>query len=147
MIGAIIPTIKNAIFARGLQAFHEALRQSGIMLLVASPSYRMDSEEEQIRALVARGANGLLLIGHQRDPDSYPFLRQRGVPVLVAWAFDTTTAQESIGFDNRKAMQTRVREVVAHGRRRLAMISAPLADSIHRPDGSITKAHGGDLRQ
>jgi len=38
--GAIIPTMENAIFARGIQAFQEELRGFGITLLIASSSYR-----------------------------------------------------------------------------------------------------------
>ena len=53
-IGAIIPTMENAIFARGLQAFQEELALNGLTLLVASSSYRSDLEKEQIRNLVAR---------------------------------------------------------------------------------------------
>ena len=54
-IGAIIPTMENAIFARGLQAFQEELRSHGYTLLVSSSSYRPDVEKDQINALVARG--------------------------------------------------------------------------------------------
>ena len=82
-IGAIIPTMENAIFARGLQAFQEALYAQGYTLLVASSAYKPEIEAEQIRALVARGADGLLLIGYDRDPSIYDFLARRGVPTLV----------------------------------------------------------------
>ena len=57
-IGAIIPTMENAIFARGLQAFQEELHQHGYTLLVSSSAYKPDIEEEQIRTLAARGADG-----------------------------------------------------------------------------------------
>ncbi|NND20377.1 MAG: LacI family DNA-binding transcriptional regulator, partial [Silicimonas sp.] len=39
-IGAIIPTMENAIFARGLQAFQETLDDLGYTLLVSSTAYR-----------------------------------------------------------------------------------------------------------
>ena len=48
-IGAIIPTMDNAIFARGLQAFQEELRLHGYTMLVASTSYQPAQEEEQIK--------------------------------------------------------------------------------------------------
>ena len=89
-IGAIIPTMDNAIFARGLQAVQEELGRVGATLLVASSSYRRDLEADQIRALVARGADGLLLIGHDRDAEVYAFLDRRQVPVVVSWAYDPT---------------------------------------------------------
>ncbi len=123
-IGAIIPTMENAIFARGLQAFQEELHLRGYTLLVSSTSYQPDVEAEQVRALVARGADGVLLIGHERDAAIYDYLARQNVPALVAWAFSKDQAQPSIGFDNRAAMRTLTQEVLAQGHRRIGVISA-----------------------
>lgn len=125
-VGAIIPTMENAIFARGLQAFQQELAQSGLTLLVASSSYQPAREADQIRALVARGADALLLIGHDRDPGLYAFLERRGVPVMTAWVYDPDRDRPSIGFDNRLAMADLANEVIRQGHRRLAMISGPV---------------------
>jgi LacI family transcriptional regulator len=54
--------------------------------MVSSSAYRPDLEAEQIKALVARGADGLLLIGYERDAEVYDFLDPRGIPTLLAWA-------------------------------------------------------------
>tara|TARA_R110002096_G_scaffold123112_3_gene266474 strand:- start:136 stop:1185 length:1050 start_codon:yes stop_codon:yes gene_type:complete len=126
-IGAIIPTMENAIFARGIQAFQEELREHGFTLLVASSSYQQSIEEEQIRTLTARGADALLLIGHCRSPEIYRFLKSREVPVLVAWVFQAGNPQVSIGFDNRRAMGDLAREVIRSGHRRISYISAETA--------------------
>ena len=123
-IGAIIPTMENAIFARGLQAFQEELDRRGYTLLVSSTAYRADAEEKQIRNLVARGADGLLVIGHDRDPAIYDYLRQQRVPVLVTWSYDETAPAPSIGFDNRAAMRQFAQNVLASGHRRISMISS-----------------------
>lgn len=128
-IGAIVPTMENAIFARALQTFQEELNKSGVTMLVASSTYRPEVEAEQIRALVARGADGLLLIGHHRDPSLYEFLEKQGVPTLVAWVHDDTTARPSIGFDNRAAMAALTENVLALGHERIAMISADNTDN------------------
>lgn len=121
--GAIVPTMRNAIFAEGLQAFQEELGAHGVTLLVASSSYRPDLEANQIRALVARGADALLLIGHDRDPESYAFLEKRQVPYVVTWAHSTGSGRTSIGFDNTRAMAELTGEVIALGHRRLALIA------------------------
>lgn len=123
-IGAIIPTMENAVFARGLQAFQDELLEHGFTMLVASTSYRPDIEEQQIRALVARGADALLLIGHERSPEVYRFLETQRVPALVTWAFDTKSRRPSIGFDNRKAMHAMALKVIELGHCNLALISA-----------------------
>ncbi|WP_108860891.1 LacI family DNA-binding transcriptional regulator [Ruegeria sp. Alg231-54] len=123
-VGAIIPTMENAIFARGLQAFQEELHQRGYTLLVSSSAYKPEIEEEQIRTLIARGADGLLLIGHDRDPEIYDFLDQRNIPALVAWSYLPDSKLPSVGFDNRAAMFDLASHVIGLGHTRIGVISA-----------------------
>jgi LacI family transcriptional regulator len=127
--GAIIPTMENAIFARGLQAFQEELGRHGVTLLAASSSYSPELEESQIRTLVARGADALLLIGLDRDPEIYRFLDRRNIPYVAAWAYEAAGQHFSIGFDNRKAMEKLAAEVLGLGHRDLALISAATAQN------------------
>jgi LacI family transcriptional regulator len=124
-IGAIIPTMENAIFARGVQAFQEELAEHGYNLLVASSAYSEETEANHIRNLASRGADALLLIGHHRKAQNYRFLAQQRIPVLVAWAYDPEQPQLSIGFDNKHAMMNLTREVIGMGHRRIGAISAP----------------------
>jgi len=122
-IGAIIPTMENAIFARGLQAFQEELHALGYTLLVSSSGYDPDLEAEQVRALVARGADGLLLIGYDRSADIYGYLKTRGVPALVAWSYAAGNPLPAIGFDNRASMQALGDAVIDRGHRHIGVIS------------------------
>lgn len=126
-IAAVIPTMENAIFAQGLQAFQEELSKEGFTLLVATSGYDLGAEESQIRSLVARGADGLLLIGHDREPGVYEFLRTQGVPVLVAWAYDPKAQTPSVGFDNEQAMVDMARLVVQNGHRKTAVLTVDAA--------------------
>ncbi|MEM6372818.1 MAG: LacI family DNA-binding transcriptional regulator [Pseudomonadota bacterium] len=137
-IGAIIPTMENAIFARGLQAFQEALHQRGYTLLVASSGYSADVEAEQINALVSRGADGLLLIGNARSSDVYETLKRRSVASLILWTSDPKTPQPCIGFDNRAAMATLTEAVMSQGHRRIAMIAGKLEGN----DRALARYHG-----
>ncbi len=122
-VGAIIPTMENAVFAKGLQAFQEELHSHGYTLLVSSSAYDPDLEIEQIRALVSRGADALLLIGYDRDPSIYEYLKQQNVPVLIAWAFSRDQDQPSIGFDNRRSMYRLARHVIDLGHSQIGVIS------------------------
>ncbi|PVA07926.1 LacI family DNA-binding transcriptional regulator [Thalassorhabdomicrobium marinisediminis] len=130
-VGAVIPTMENAIFAKGLQAFQEALHEYGYTLLVASTGYDAEVEDAQIRALVARGADALLLIGHSRGRGLYDFLARQEVPAVVTWAVrpDDAGAVPSIGFDNRQAMRELAGHVIGLGHRHLALISAEIAQN------------------
>lgn len=125
-IGAIIPTMENAIFARGLQAFQEGLHAQGYTLLVASSAYDPQVEQEQIRALVARGADGLLLIGQDRSAEVYAYLERQKIPTLLAWTHAPGAPHPTVGFDNRAAMQALAAHVLDQGHRQIGMISAPV---------------------
>ncbi|MGJ8569646.1 MAG: LacI family DNA-binding transcriptional regulator [Hoeflea sp.] len=121
-VGAIIPTMDNAIFARGLQSFQEALSKFGKTLLVASSGYSPAREREQMEVMASRGVDGVLLIGSARPESSDEFLRRRGIPYLGAWNLGGEEGY-FVGFDNRAAAAALTEKVLAHGHRRIAMIA------------------------
>lgn len=135
-IGAIIPTMENAIFARGLQAFQETVHDLGYNLFVSSSAYRPELEAEQIRALVARGVDGLLLIGYEREQSVYDFLERRGVPTMLAWSYLPELAHASVGFDNRASMRMLADRVISMGHKRIAVISG-IIDGNDRAKGRL----------
>ncbi len=122
-IGAVIPTMENAIFARGLQAFQETISQNGSTLLVASSSYQRELEEEQIRTLVARGADAILLIGEDRSEKIYEFLRKRGTPYVLAWNYRRGSDHCFVGFDNHAAAKEMAIKVLSFGHLIIGMIA------------------------
>ena len=122
-IGAVIPTMDNAIFAKGLQAFQETLSEAGVTLLVASSFYDPMCEAEQLRTLISRGADGLLLIGVARPEKTYSFLQSRNIPYVIAWNHHSDGSCCFSGFDNEGAASLMAEKVLEHGHRNIAMIS------------------------
>lgn len=122
-VGAIIPTMDNSMFASGLQAFQEALSASGIITLVSSTGYDSDHELNQIRSLVAHGADGLLLIGASRPQETNDFLALRNIPYVISWSFEADESRVFAGFDNKKAAYKMTRKVLEFGHRRIDMIA------------------------
>lgn len=127
IFGAIIPTMENSIFARGIEAFQRALVANKKTMIVASSAYDVDQEAAQIRTLVARGADGILLIGTDRDPDLYSFLREREIPIVVAWAISDDSNQSYVGFDNIAAAKSLANKALELGHKNCAVISARTA--------------------
>lgn len=138
-IGAIIPTMENAIFAEGIQAFQSVLQANDFMLLIASSGYDPTAEAEAIRTLAARGADGILLIGYDRAPDVYDFLATQSIPAVVAWTYDTAGPVPSVGFDNKAAMQALAAHAVELGHRQVAVISG-IQDGNDRARGRVDGA-------
>ncbi|MGB1235204.1 MAG: LacI family DNA-binding transcriptional regulator [Planktomarina sp.] len=139
-IGAIIPTMENAIFARGLQAFQEQLHELGYTLLVASSAYDPELEAEQVKSLIARGADALLLIGYERNAEVYDFLERRNIPALVAWSHQTDNRVPSIGFDNHASMAALTEQVLSYGHKTISVISGIVAGN-DRAAGRLQGIH------
>jgi LacI family transcriptional regulator len=122
--GAIIPTMENAIFARGIEAFQQEMVKNNATMLVASSAYNPEQETRLIRTMVARGADGMLLIGTDRDPEIYEFLKARNIPFVIAWAISNDPTHSYVGFDNRAASRKLVSSAIALGHQKFAYIAA-----------------------
>lgn len=122
-IGAVIPTMENAIFALGLQAMQETLSEAATTLLVATSAYDPAREAEQVRALIARGVDGIVLIGEARPVETYRLLETQGVPHVLVWSWRPDSPHIMVGFDNRLASAAVATRVLRYGHRRVAMIA------------------------
>lgn len=126
-IGAVIPTMENAIFARGVQVLEEELSARNITLLVATSGYDVDREKDKVRALLGRGVDGLILVGEARPQEIYDFLNARGVPFVLVWTYSGNCPYPCVGFDNRGAARAMAEHVLSLGHRAVAMISGRTA--------------------
>lgn len=122
-VGAVIPSMANAMFASGLQSFQETLAEKGMTLLVATTGFDPDQEMQQIKSLVGQGADGLLLIGNARPDTTWDFIDKRDVAHVVTWCNATRDGQLFVGFDNAQAAGDAARRAMAIGHRRIAVIS------------------------
>jgi LacI family transcriptional regulator len=103
IIGAIVPTLDNALFAAGIQSLQRRLRQHDYTLIVASHEYDLTEELNEVKMLLRQGVDALLLVGSQHDPALLQLLAEKAVPYVNCWAWDSNSTQPYIGFDNRKA--------------------------------------------
>jgi len=146
IVGAVIPTMENSIFAKGIEAFQQKLVAENSTLIVASTAYDPDQEAKLVRTMVGRGADAMLLIGTERDKSTYAFLEERGVPYVIAWSKAEDPKQSYVGFDNRKASEQLVAKAIGLGHKNLAYISANTA-GLRQACQIDPAAKSGDLRK
>lgn len=125
MVGAVVPTLENAGFARAIHRLQTGLAEGGLQLVVATHEYSSRMELQAIRSLLSRGIDALVLVGAERPPDTWSLLRGGGVPVILTYAFHTEF--DSIGFDNARAGYLAARHLVERGHTRIGFISGPLS--------------------
>lgn len=128
-IGAVVPTLDNAIFAGGIQALQERLHSAGYTLIVASSNYSLQQEHEQVETLIARGVDGIFLVGLEHDARLFKRLERTGIPFVNTWAFDVAINEPCIGFDNQQAARRLTDYLIDLGHERFGVISAELQDN------------------
>ena len=127
-IGAIFPTVDNAIFAKAIDALQRRLAQAGHQLLIATNDYSPAAEEAQALNLLTCGADALLLCGVGQRPALLARLAQRAVPVVHVMSWPAPPGMACVGFDNARAMHQVVRYLLDLGHRRIAMLAGVTRD-------------------
>lgn len=122
-VGVVVPTIDNAIFARGLQAFQRRMTQAGQVVLLAFSDYDPAQEEAQVQALLSRGVDALALTGVSQRPELLGRLAQRSLPWVHTGAFPAPAGAACVGFGNRAAIMRAVQYLLHLGHRRIGMVA------------------------
>lgn len=128
-VGAVFPTIDNAIFATAIEALQRRLAASDIQLLLATSGYDPAEEMRQAINLVTRGADGLALCGLCQHPELLRFLRQRRVPCVHVMVRDQSGEHITVGFDNAAGTRQAARYLIDLGHQRIAMLAGITRDN------------------
>jgi len=104
-IGAVVPTLDSAIFARGLQSMQTTLAQEGYLLLVASHEGNAAAEAQAVTTLLGRGVDGLMLVGAQRAHGTaevlsavlrQPLIRSSNLNLSAALTLERTQLRDKV---------------------------------------------------
>ncbi len=122
VIGLIVPTISNSIYAEFTEAIQNRLQAAGLNLLIANANYSAELEREIIRKLIESRVEGVILTGYDRDPGLYQLLRRYKIPFVVTWSISPKPSIPAISFDNYAAATEATELLVKLGHRRIALI-------------------------
>ena len=121
-IGVVVPTIENMTYAIGISALQQRLRRSGYTLLISSSEYDLDLEVEEASTLVARGVDGIMLVGGIHHPEMFKLLESRGVAYVVTWVLEKNLP--CVGFDNRESGARIANYLIGLGHADIAVIAS-----------------------
>lgn len=124
-VGAIVPTLDIAIFAQGVSALQKCLNSAGYTLLIANSEYDPKRELMEIRALVERGVDALVLVGQTRPAEAYTLLESNRVPYVTTYFYDPATAHPCVGIDNHTASYRMCRYLIDLGHKAFGVVTSP----------------------
>ena len=123
LVGAIIPTLDHAIYARMVDGLQLRLEKAGMSVIISSSGYDLERERTQARILVARGVEAVVLVGAEHHPETTEYLKRAGVRQIYTYTITPGAGDAAIGFDNFEAAQAAARYLLELGHRRFGMIA------------------------
>jgi len=122
-VGAVIPTLDNAIYAVSTHNLQKALEAAGYTLLLACHEFDLAAEARMVRTLAGRGVDALVLVGITHHASTRKLLAALGIPCVLTWALEHPRRHASVGFDNRAAGGMIAAHLLQLGHRRIGVIS------------------------
>lgn len=125
-IGAIVPTLGIGIFAAGVVTLQQRLEEYGYTLLIANSGNDPELEARQVRKLVERGVDGVVLVGFRHRRETYDLLAKMRVPYVNTYVTRRNSHHPCIGFDQQAAAAQVVDYLIDLGHSEIGLICPPL---------------------
>ncbi|WP_326534759.1 LacI family DNA-binding transcriptional regulator [Pseudorhodoferax sp.] len=123
-IGAVIPTVDNAMFARGVEALQRYLSLQDYLLLLATSGYDPEVEQRQAQNMISRGVDGLILRGDVHTEGLRKLLATQRIPFVNVGVYHPDRPSACVGADNEAAAYRACRHLLGLGHRRIGMVAA-----------------------
>ncbi len=120
-VGIVVPTLDNSIFARAVQGLQTTLASNGYQLLVAAHEYNLETEVQQVRALLETRLDALVLVGTDHAESTWDLIKRSRTPLMIAWA--KHERHPSVAFDNRLIGELAAEHLMALGHKEFGIIS------------------------
>lgn len=128
IIGVMLPTLDNAVFAECWRGIEEAAMAAGYSLMLVTSNYDPARERERIEYLLRHRVDGMVLtVADAADSVVLDQLDRESVPYVLAYnqisMEGAGRGRHSVSVDNRASACEGVNALVAAGHRRIAVIS------------------------
>ena len=120
-VGLVVPDLVHPFFGEFAKSLAGALRASGLALVLASSEEDPEVERQEIRTLVNRGVDVLLVASCQRSEQA-EFFTRKGLPILLIDRNIPKLKTDFVGTDDVLVGELATRHLIGLGRKRLAHI-------------------------
>ena len=125
IVGLIVPDLLNPFFAGLAKSLGAALRDQSYGLILASSENEPEVEKSEIRMMLARGVDALLIASCQEMLEGFMSVHNQATPfVLIDRPFPHLRAN-FVGTDDFSGGKLATEHLIKLGRRRLAYIGSP----------------------
>jgi LacI family transcriptional regulator len=135
-VALVVPDLLHTFFAQVAKALSGILRQNDYSLIIASCEDDPELEKMEIRRLLARRVDALVIASAQWTHESFRRIEEQGTPYVLIDRRFTGLAANFVGVDDVEAGKLAVKHLIDQGRRRIAHIRGPeVSTAIGRLEG------------
>jgi DNA-binding LacI/PurR family transcriptional regulator len=128
VLGVVLPTLLNPVFAECLDGIAEAASAHGYSILPMTTDYKLAQEEQAVNQLLAGNVDGMVLVV-SNPATSMALLRLQTAQLPYVLVYNRQADHPCVSVDNELAMRETVARLYAMGHRRISLISGQLAAS------------------
>lgn len=123
VIGVIVPTLDDSIFADTVQGVSDTLTGTGREILIGLSSYSETEEEDLVKAFLGRQVDGLIVTGGTHTAATRNFLLKSEIPVVEVWDLPSDPIDMVVGFSNYRLAFDATQRLLDAGYRRPAFVT------------------------
>ncbi len=128
-IGLIVPNLAQPIFADLVDGVQRSVEAAGFGLLINACQRDATREHRQVRTLLERGVDAVVLGNPEHLDATFEMLERAGVPYVCAACSSTASYRPAVTYETAALMQLTVDLVVRQGHRHIAVLSGEGADT------------------
>lgn len=123
VVGQIIPSIQNSLYADTVKGTADVLRTAGLHLLLADSGYSLQEEEALIGAFLAQRVCGLILHNTDHTPRALQMIERAGVPVIETGDVPREPIDMVVSYSNADAAKAMTLHLAARGYGQIGFVS------------------------
>src|SRR5690606_5005839 len=123
VVGQIVPSIQNSLYAATVTGTADARRTAAPHLLLADSGYALEEEEALIGALLSQRVSGLILHNTDHTPRAVKMIQRAGVPVIETGDVPADPIDMVVSYSNAEAAKAMTLHLAARGYRRIGFVS------------------------
>ena len=126
LVGVVVPSLTNIIFAEVLSGIAEGLEGSGLQPVFGVTEYNLEKETSIIRNMLSWFPAGLIVTGLDQAPEARRLLTRASVPVVQIMDLDGAPVDRCVGLSHGQAGAALAQSLLARGCRRIGFAGASL---------------------
>lgn len=134
IVGIIVPTLSNSIFADTIQSISSRLMPEGFQVLVGSNEYCLKREQDIIHTFISHRADALILTGNIHSEVAEELIEQYRIPTVEIWNISERSKHISVGMSNYQAAFEMTSFLIIQGYEKIGYIGGPLENNDRSQD-------------